>query len=214
MFKKKYKNIATLDLRSYSTDALKRIKSIQNVACLILPKDAKPEWKDAFSEITVKNCASQIYIKADESVHSVNGSAVLDDNNVADGEKYLVNGAAVIATRGKKPSLYICGAAVALGGAEYLIESLGGSLIKAEPKGEYRIYPNYIKIDAPMLENLPDNFTVISGNSIDFETDVTVNRLKEKHLFCIAGNSIMCRREIYGYVGANSQVGNTVTVKE
>ncbi|MDO4381134.1 MAG: hypothetical protein Q4D20_09710 [Clostridia bacterium] len=214
MFKKKYKNIAILDFRDYSTEALKKIKSIKNVACLILPKDADKEWTNELSNINVENCASRIYLENGENIHMINGASLLDDDSVVDGEKYLANGAVIIATKEKKALVYINGAAVALKGANYSVEDLNGALIQAEPKGEYKVYPNHVKIDASMLENLPDDFTVIAGNSIEFENDVTVNRLKEKRISFIAGNSVLCRREIYGYVSANSQVGNTVKIKE
>ncbi len=210
MFKKKYKNIAVLDFRDYSAEALKKIKSMENVACLILPKNVDEAWTNELSNIEIKNCATRIYLEPGENVHKINGASVLDDDSVVDGEKYLLNGAAVIATKEKKPILYVNGAAVALGGANYSVEDLNGTLIKAEPKGEYRVYPNYVKINASMLENLPDNFTVVVGNSVEIEADVTESLLKEKRIFFVAGNSVLCRREIYGYVGANSQVGNTV----
>lgn len=213
MFGKKYTNLAELDLRNYSSEALKKIRKIENVGGLILPKNAGNEWTEAFSKIKVKNCGSMIYLESGEILHKINGAVLLDDKSVNDGEKYFVGGAAVIATKEKRPLLFLNGAAVVLGDANYSVEDLNGALVKADPKGEYRIYPNSIKVDFSMLENLPEDFSVVAGNCIEIDDDVMETALKEKRISFFAGNRVRCSKAVCGYVKANSQVGNTVAVK-
>ena len=62
MLRKTIKNIALLDLRNFTAEALREIKKIESCAMLLIPKNASDEWKNAYAKITIRNVASIIEV--------------------------------------------------------------------------------------------------------------------------------------------------------
>lgn len=209
--KKAIINSAFLDLRSYSSDALKKIKLI-NAATIVLPSDADKEFYDAFAEIKV-NSASRIKAGKDENICTFNGSSIIDGNTVNPNTIYVINGSAIIHSIPQEISLkiFVNGMAVIDKNSDVEVISSNGTVFKTDfDINNSKYYNNNLQIDKQFISYCEKGCTIIAGNTLTFTPDVTTKDLEEKGLHFIVGNSIKCNNLIYGYVAANSHYGNKI----
>ena len=95
----KMKNIPICDLRNHTDIAVIRdIESIENVAMVILPKDAPTEVLQALHSIPMKNVASVVSLDASDRIQIVNGVSELGNTDLGtDGNTVVVvNGITVV----------------------------------------------------------------------------------------------------------------------
>lgn len=93
--RKKLKNLAMLDLTNYTPQALRNIKSISNVAMLLVA-DGGTDYIEALSEIDLENIALKLTVPHGTELCTVNGSAFITNETAKDNTIFLVNGLAVI----------------------------------------------------------------------------------------------------------------------
>ena len=88
-----YQNIAVCDLRAIrSVEGAREIERIENVALLLLPKDAAPEVAEALCAIPRVNVASVLYLDLAGDVRAGNGLIELNDRSFrADGSTVVVS---------------------------------------------------------------------------------------------------------------------------
>lgn len=209
--KKSIINSAFLDLRSYSPDALKKIRLI-NAATIVLPTDADKEFYDAFAEIKV-NSAASIKAKTDDIFCTINGSAMIDKDTVKTNTIYLINGSAIIHSIPSDISLkiFVNGMAVINNDSNVEVISTNGTVFRADfDINNLKYYPNNLQIDNRFISYCEKYCTIIVGNTLTFTPDVTTKDLEEKSVRFIVGNSIKCNNLIYGYIAANSHYGNKI----
>ena len=146
MLRKTIKNIALLDLRNFTAEALREIKKIESCAMLLIPKNASDEWKNAYAKITIRNVAS--IIEVSYSKYSVlNGMVILNDKNVSDDCLYIVNGIIILETVEKIPDLCVNGLLLKRKKSRYEMTRMNGRSVEVEDNVVIKPYPNTIEID-------------------------------------------------------------------
>ncbi len=211
--KKRISMVAELDLRNYSVEALNHIRSISMVATIILPSDADEDWYSAFGNIKVNQCASIIRLEKNAVVSKVNGFTILDDTNTEDNGYYFINGCCLIKTIEKKPFISCNGFCLKYENAVLDVKHINGTITEIPKDTVLKFYPDSAEIDADTVRNLDANVTVAAGDKICIADDVSEECLKEKNIKFIAGDKIICCEHIFGYVNANSQVGDKIEKK-
>lgn len=211
MFKKKIVNVATLDFTNYSPKALRKIRKIMNCATLFLPENPSNEFMEAFSEIKLVNIANTIYLPNDKTICKVNGEAELKDVNPKN--LYIVNGEAfVLSSVSEEPVQFI------VNGEVFYNEDINIDFISVNGEAipmnfdyeKAKIYHNKIEINADFIKNSEEGTYVVCMNKIKISEDVTEEMLKEKDFHFICCNIIYCKKNVYGYVAANSKIGNKI----
>lgn len=214
MFKKTIKMCAELDLRNYSAEALKNIKKITNCAVVIVPSDASEDWYDAFGKIEIKLCASIVRVGMNEIIKRANGITSINDSSVDDKfGLYYINGIGIIETKEKYPKISINGLCIKRKSACFDLADLNGISFVIDDDVEYKLSSNNMNVDSDTLKHLNNDTVIIAGNKIIIDSNVTEEMLSQKNIKFIAGNNVICNREIYGYINANSQVGNEIKIK-
>ncbi|MCL2518348.1 MAG: hypothetical protein FWF15_07285 [Oscillospiraceae bacterium] len=215
-----YKDMVMCDLRHLNDlEAIKQIEEISDIVTLILPSDAEPEIMGAFASVPKNDIVQVLYLGKNVKLITINGISNITKNSYGDEEIYLIiNGIAVIASiaENNKITFNINGIAIinkkqVTSGVK--LGSINGITIETE-FDDYKFYSNAITVDKDMLEYIAPYTAIIAGNKIDISADVTIEMLKEKSIKFIAGNKIICRKEIMGYIKATATVGNKVITKE
>lgn len=215
MFKKKIVNVALVDFTNYSPEALRKIGKIMNCATIYLPQNPSNEFIEAFNEISLINVANVIYVPNDKPLCKVNGFGVL--TNIDSKNLYTVNGMAfVVSAISNEPVQMI------VNGEIFYNEDINIDFIslngEATPMSfdyeKAKIYQNKIEINADFIKNSKAGTVVISLNKIKISEDVTEEMLMEKDFHFICMNKIFCKKDVYGYVAANSQVNDKIITDE
>ena len=216
MAKKKISNVATLDLRNYSANALREIKSIESVATIIAA-EGDEEYNDAFSSIKLKNVANTIYMPKGKKLVKMNGKCILTDSLVEKGAYYFLNGISVVYGLSEESdiSVFSNGILLVQRSSKVNILKTNGINLTEDFNGEdIKIFSNDVVVDCGFVNEAKKGTFVFSGNDITIENDVTADMLREKEIRFIAGNDIYCSKKILGYVGNNSTIGNEIETEE
>lgn len=215
MFKKKIMNAAKLDFTNYSPEALRKIRKIINCATIYLPENPSHEFMEAFSEIKLINVANTIYIPNDKTVCNVNGMEIL--TNVNPKNLYIVNGLAFVASAVSDEPVQML-----VNGRVFYKENVNIDFISVNGEAtpmdfdfkKAKIYQNKIEINADFIRNSDEGTYIICMNKIKISEDVTEEMLKEKDFHFICQNNIFCKKNVQGYVAANSKIGNRIVTDE
>ncbi|MDD4796371.1 MAG: hypothetical protein PHO66_01220 [Eubacteriales bacterium] len=209
-------NMPVCDLRNIrSIEEAQAISGIRNVALLILPQDAPPAVNAALLAVPKENIAAIVSLDADAAVNMVNGVHELRDSDFgAAGETMLlVNGICI----GRRLSANVRGKII-VNGIVLLHEQFkaGGDIEFLMVNGltryvdfdDVKTFPNTLDINDEFLEYLPENTVVTVGNTATFDDTVTVDMLRDKKVFFIVGNTIVCPPALMAYLKATATYGN------
>ncbi|MGN0486676.1 MAG: hypothetical protein ACI4GB_05520 [Acutalibacteraceae bacterium] len=210
--KKKLKCIPTIDLRNYPVEALKKIRSIEEVATVIIPADADIEWEAAFAEISLICVADVLRLKKDDIIQTLNGFVEIDDSSVDENCLYRANGCVIVKTVEKCPRINVNGFLIKFKSSPCIFESINGRVAELEDGTDYKFYSQELRVTLDTVKYLPENITLIAGQKIDISPEVTEESLAEKKVKLIAGQIIECSKKVYGYVSANSTVGHIIKI--
>lgn len=211
------KNMALLDLRSYSAAALKQISKIECVAILILPDDADVDFNDALGNVEIKDVASIHRISRNAVLTTMNGDALIDGKNVTENKYYIVNGSCVVYNAKEcAPVRIMCnGELIYEKGSNIDPISINGLSLEVNRSLEgCKSYQRDLEADALFISNLNDGDVVIAGREIKFAYDVTDEMLRKKDIYFIAGHDIICNsKEVLAYAKANFIAGHDMKTK-
>ena len=197
-------NQAFIDLRYFSPEALKKIKSMTNVALVMLPENPTPEFSEAYAAIKKTNVASETNISGNACIF--NGMSVLNKEDIADNSVVVCNGLAIIRDVPKEKNLRIIVNGVLIkspsafmdiikvNGTTYLIDD-DAKLVKSISK---------LIIDENFINNLSDKTAIINCGKIYIENEVTEAMLQSKNVVFYDIAQIIARKELHGYIQANS----------
>lgn len=87
---------SVLDLRDYTPEALREIKSIEAVATLILPENSSPEFIEAFSKIHLEAVGGQFNVASDRKIVKINGVKFGSDISLPDNCFAIMNGIIIL----------------------------------------------------------------------------------------------------------------------
>lgn len=207
-------NQASVDLRNYTPAALKKIKSITNVATIMLPENPSPEFSEAFAGIKKLNVADTICLPDNACIF--NGSSVLTKDDVADNSFVVCNGLAIIRDMPKEKNLRLIvnGSLIKSPSAFMEIVKINGSTYTVDDDSKLINSIDKLTIDKNFISNLSDKTAIVTCGKIHIEDDITEEMLKSKGVeFCNIGQ-IIARKELHGYIQANSNKVGKISVEE
>lgn len=215
MFKKKKKiqNVAQLDLRNYTAEALGKINAISCVAKILLPENPSPEFTAAYAEIEKSCVASEIAISADMKLVSFSGATVLSGAQIPNNSICSANGMTIIYnTENVENTLFaVSGVTIIQKGADIKFLDASGVVSEADIDfDKLKFYSGEITVDSTMIKNLEKDASVAAGGKITIDKDVAEDEIIEKNLTFIAGGEIICSKKIAGCVKARSIVGGRI----
>ena len=216
----RYCDMPVCDLRNLNDlEVIRQIELIQDVAVLILPKDASNEAKVAFENIPKEDIASIVYLNSSDQVNVLNGFNVLTENDFSGDREtiYVVNGFVIIESIRKEAK-----GSVIINGMTIINESIKDQCNITFPMlngvklyidfDAYKFYMNEVDIDSELLSYFKPKTLILCGNAVHIAKEVTVEQLKESGIqFCV-GNEITCYQNIAAYIKATATVGNCVRV--
>ncbi len=217
-----YQNIAVCDLRAIrSVEGAREIERIENVALLLLPKDAAPEVAEALCAIPRVNVASVLYLDLAGDVRAGNGLIELNDRSFrADGSTVVVsNGCALVRslspeTRGSVVANGIVVIHESLRDVCALDFPLVNGCIQYADFEEAKLFPGCLDADAAFLSYLKPKTMLVVGDSLYMADDVTAELLEQKQVQIIAGNKLYCYPQAAPYLKATATAGNGVAVRD
>lgn len=210
--RQKIEDVAMLDLTNYTPEALRNIKSISDVAC-VLVADGDDEYIEALSEIEFDCVASTIKVPKGTEIGQVNGSAHLTKETAKKDAIYMVNGSALIYDLPAEMNigLMVNGTAIVQKGSYINVIQANGDVISvAFDMNKAKFAGNKLYIDANFVKECEIGTVVVADNKIYIDDSVTADMLREKQIRFISGNKIICRKELWGYVQNNAHISNKI----
>ena len=207
-----------LDLRDYTPEALKGIKSINAVAVLILPENPSPEFMEVFSKIPLNAVACQFNVAKERKIVTINGVKNSSDISLPDNCFAIMNGIIILgsAIKGENIEYALNGIILKKKGIQNEAKCVSENGIVYEldfDENKIKFFSNEIEVDADFIRNLEIGTLIAAGNIITISKDVTEEMIVNNDIKFFAGNSIKCSTEIKGCIQARSVVGNRIEVK-
>lgn len=208
--KKNVINAASIDLRSYTANALREIDEI-NAADVILPKNPDSEFIEAYAAIKQKNIADELVLNEDEYLIEMSGIKTISNNLEDENGIYDVSGITVI--KGLTKPIRMIASGITVIDKDSRVNFISKSGITAEVNfaiSEAKIFSKDIELDNRFIEFLPDGSVILGSNDIIFNKDVTEESINGKNIYFIACKNIECSKKIRSAVMAKSLVTNKI----
>lgn len=209
-------NQAVLDLRRYTSEALKNVKAI-NASSVIFPENPSEELMNAFGNVKYKNINTMLYLSDSKKLVTFNGATVFGYENTAQNSIYMFNGMGIVkCIESEEPIEVISnGLMVCSQNTKINFISQNGLVIYTPFEiTNVRLFGHDAKIDSQFIESMPDNSVIAAGNNMVIYNDVTLDLLKSKQIYFAAGHKIKCDYNILGYVQTIATAGNRIEVNE
>ncbi len=214
--RKKLKNLSMLDLTNYTPQALRNIKSISNVAMLCVA-DGDEAYIEALSEIEMENIALKISVPYGKNISIINGSAVLTNQTAKKDAVYLVNGCAVVYDLDEEMNVSLCtnGTAILQKNSQVNLLSTNGSVAVVDfDSSKLKLFDNKVTVDSNFVKEAEIGTVLAADNKLYICDDVTADMLREKEIYFISGNKIICKKELWGYIQNHSHISNKIVEAE
>lgn len=212
-------NVPIVDLRKYKTaEELRAIEIISDCAVVIFPKECSDEISAAMHSINISDVSTIAYLGEKEIYKAFNGTVMLTEKDF-DPEgltTIVINGVCIISEKANK-----CNGNIICNGV-LLADSADSNLNFLTINGarhflhieNYLSYENKIVITNRLIEYLKPNTAIVAANKIIFDFDITVDKLKNSTAKFLAGNKIICSKNLYEYLSVNSYFGNKIVVDD
>lgn len=213
---KKIINEAILDLRKYTPQALENV-NLLNAACVVFSENPSEELMTAYGNIKTKNVAATLYLPDDKKIATFNGATVLNQMNYTPNAIHLFNGMGVIQKiESDEPvEIFSNGMTIYDGSTKLNFIVQNGACVKAPFEiQDVKMFSVNLTVDSLFIENLKDNTVIAAGTNIVIYNDVTLELLKSKQIYFVAGTNIKCDRSILGYVKTIAAAGTRIEVNE
>lgn len=208
--KKNEINAATIDLRSYTANALREIDEI-NAAIVIMPKNPDGEFIEAYAAIKEKNIAEEITLDKDEHLTDMSGIKVISDNIVDENGIYVVSGITVIKSLTKPIKMIASGITVIDKGSNVSFISKSGITANVDfAISDAKIFTKDVELDNRFIELMADGFVVVCSGDIVFSKDVCEETILSKNICFITSKNIECSKKIRSAVMTKSIVTNKI----
>ncbi len=219
--KKEGKNMAriinqpTVDLRGFTPEALRKIKSITNVASVLLPEDMPDGFSEAYMQIKKMNIAQEIKVPEDACFY--NGNVVLTRNDVTKDSAVICNGTVFVKDIPAEMNIrmIVNGTLIKAKSAQVTVSSINGTKVETDDDVNLIKGMANLNIDKNFTDSIGDKTLIIACGKIFIDDEVTEEMLSEKQVKFIAAGKIIARKELHGYIQANSEsVGKILTAEE
>ncbi len=219
--KKEGKNMAriinqpTVDLRGFTPEALRKIKSITNVASVLLPENMPDGFSEAYMQIKKMNIAGEIRVP--DSAQFFNGDVTLTRKDVTKDSVILCNGIAFVRDIPEEMNvrMIINGTLIKTESAFVTVTSINGTKVEVGDDVKLVKGKAQLKFDKSFADNIGEKTIIVACGKIHISDEVTEEMLSAKQVKFIAVGKIFARRELHGYIQANSEsVGKILTEEE
>ena len=208
------KNQALADLTLFDAKALSKIKSITNVAILMIPADAPSEYYEALTDIKMTNVASTIKIPGDAVPLHINGTTVITAQELPENAVVISNGITVLKGFDDYKSdsgFYVNGFLVKSKNCAAKIHACNGiTMTMPDDDFECSIWGDSVTVDEDMLRHLNEKTLIIGGNKLFLDESVSEQLIEEKDIRFLSGYKIIAPKKIIGCVKARSTVGFSI----
>ncbi len=208
--KKNEINAASVDLRSYTPNALRQIDEI-TAATVILPKNPDSELIEAYAAIKKKTIAEELVLDENEYLITMSGIKTISNNLEDENGIYDVSGITVI--KGLTKPIRMIASGITVIDKNSKVNFISKSGITAEINfaiSEAKIFSKDIELDNRFIELLPDCSVIVGSGDIIFSKDVAEESILSKNIYFIAGKNIECSKKIRSAVMAKSLVTNKI----
>ncbi|MBQ7117832.1 MAG: hypothetical protein IJN88_06440 [Clostridia bacterium] len=208
-------NQASVDLRSFTPEALKKIKSITNVHLIMLPENPTPEFTEAYTSIQKTNVMTEINISGNASVF--NGMTILTKDDLAKDSLVVCNGFTVLRDIPAEMNIRVIINGSLIKSPDVFVEAvkINGTVYKIYNDANIIRSVAEINFDRNFINNLKEKTVIVACGKIYISDEVTEEMLSEKQVKFISVGKIFARRELHGYIQANSDaVGKVLTAEE
>lgn len=208
-------NQASVDLRSFTPEALKKIKSINNVHLIMLPENPTPEFTEAYTSIKKTNIMTEINVSGNASVF--NGMTNLTKDDLAKDSLVVCNGFTVLRDIPAEMNIRVIINGSLVKSSDAFVEAvkINGTIYKIDDDANIIRPVAEIDFDRNFINNLKAKTVIISCGKIYIDNEVTEEMLSSKQVRFIAAGKIFAPRELHGYIQANSEsVGKILTAEE
>lgn len=209
------RNQASVDLRSFTPEALKKIQSITNVHLIMLPENPTPEFTEAYTSIKKTNVMTEINVSGNASVF--NGMTILTKNDLAANNLVVCNGFTVLRDIPAEMNIRVIINGSLVKSPDAFIEALkiNGTIYKIDNDANIIRPVAEINLDRNFINNIKEKTVILSCGKASICDDVTEEMLSEKQVKFIAAGKIIARKELHGYIHVNSEgVGKILTTEE
>ncbi|MBQ7860970.1 MAG: hypothetical protein IJ349_02050 [Clostridia bacterium] len=209
------RNQASVDLRSFTPEALKKIKSIMNVHLIMLPENPTPEFTEAYTSIEKTNVMTEINVSGNASIF--NGMTILTKNDLAANSLVVCNGFTVLRDIPAEMNIRVIINGSLVKSPDAFIEALkiNGTIYKIDNDANIIRPVAEIDLDRNFMNNIKAKTVILSCGKATISDEVTEEMLSEKQIKFIAARKIIARKELHGYIQANSEgVGKILTTEE
>lgn len=205
-------NTGRADLRKYTPEALRKIKII-NAGVIILPKEATPEFMEAYSRI-VKNTGSEKFLSNDENIVTISGISEFNCQNTNIDTLYEISGITVLTNcKTEAPvRVILSGICAYESDNNFQFEELSGISHAVDFKIEHVItFSKDAEINGEFFGELKENTVILCGKNLTFKSDVDKNMLKNRNIYFLAGKDIICPKSIIGIIQTMATAGKEIT---
>ena len=209
------RNQAILDLRQFTPEALKKIKSIKRVATVILPENMSPEFTEVYAGIKKNMVAKETVIPANACIH--NGSTILTKSDVTENSLIICNGMTVIKDIPESMKIKLIANGCLIKTKDAFVEIIEHNGTSHEIDSDVKLITGKpeIKVDNNFINNIEVNTALVGCTKVIIDNSVTENILKEKKLQFVACTFVCAKEELHGYIHANSvDVTNVMTLEQ
>lgn len=208
--KKNIINAATIDLRSYTANALREIDEI-NAAVVIMPKNPDGEFIEAYAAIKEKNISEEIMLDENEHLTDMSGINIISDNIVDENGIYVVSGINVIKSLTKPIKMIASGITITDSISNVSFISISGKTANVDfAISNAKIFTRDVKLDNRFIELMPDCSVVVCSCDIIFNKDVCEETILSKNICFFTSANIECSKNIRSAVMTKSIVTNKI----
>lgn len=208
-------NQPTVDLRGFTPEALRKIKSIVNVASVLLPENMPDGFSEAYTQIKKINVAGEIRVP--DNAHFFNGNVTLTRQDVTADSVIMCNGMVFVRDIPEEMNvrMIVNGTLVKAENAFVTVSSINGTKIEVSDDVQIIKGKAVLNFDKSFAENIGEKTIIIACGKIHIFDEVTEEMLSSKQVKFIAVGKIFARSELHGYLNANSEaVGKVLTEEE
>lgn len=200
----KITNQAYVDLRNFTPEALRKIKSITNVHLVLLPENPTPEFSEAYAEIQKTNVVSETAVSGNACIF--NGLSILTKNELTEGSLVVCNGLTIIRDVPKEMNIRLIVNGALLKSPTAFIEpiKINGTSYIIDDEAKIIKSVSELRIDKNFIDNLTDKTAIVACGKIFINDEVTNEMLQSRGIVFYDVAKIIAREELHGYIQANS----------
>ena len=197
-------NQAYVDLRNFTPEALRKIKSITNVHLVLLPENPTPEFSEAYAEIKKTNVVSETAVSGNACIF--NGLSTLTKNELTEGSLVVCNGLTIIRDVPKEMNIRLIVNGALLKSPSAFIEpiKINGTSHIIDDEAKIIKSVSELRIDKNFIDNLTEKTAIVACGKIFINDEVTNEMLQSRGIVFYDVAKIIAREELHGYIQANS----------